>query len=79
MNADTNGFICDYFSKSADFLKVTDEEVREMQDQLNGRPWQVFGWKIQRKPMQRYWIKRRKTHSPLETATPQDFAPSMVQ
>ncbi len=35
----------------ADFSKVTDEEVREMQDQLNGRPRQTLGWK---KPAEAY-------------------------
>lgn len=41
----------DYFPKGTDFSKVTDEEVREMQDQLNGRPRQTLGWK---KPAQTY-------------------------
>ena len=44
-NEDTNGLIRDYFPKGTDFSKVTDDEVREMQDQLNGRPRQTLGWK----------------------------------
>lgn len=44
-NENTNGLIRDYFPKSTNFSKVTDEEVREMQDQLNGRPRQTLGWK----------------------------------
>lgn len=44
-NENTNGLIRDYFPKGTDFTKVTDEEVREMQDQLNGRPRETLGWK----------------------------------
>lgn len=44
-NENTNGLIRDYFPKGTDFSKVTDEEVREMQDQLNGRPRETLGWK----------------------------------
>ena len=43
-NENTNGLIRDYFPKGTDFTKVTDEEVREMQDQLNGRPRETLGW-----------------------------------
>lgn len=43
-NENTNGLIRDYFPKGTDFTKVTDEEVQEMQDQLNGRPRQTLGW-----------------------------------
>ena len=44
-NENTNGLIRDYFPKGTDFTKVTDEEVREMQDQLNGRPRETLGWR----------------------------------
>lgn len=44
-NENTNGLIRDYFPKGTDFTKVSDEEVREMQDQLNGRPRETLGWK----------------------------------
>ena len=45
-NENTSGLIRDYFPKGTDFTKVTDEEVREMQDQLNGRPRETLGWKV---------------------------------
>lgn len=44
-NENTNGLIRDYFPKGTNFTKVSDEEVREMQDQLNGRPRETLGWK----------------------------------
>ena len=44
-NENTNGLVRDYFPKGTDFSKVGDEEVREVQDQLNGRPRQTLGWK----------------------------------
>lgn len=44
-NENTNGLIRDYYPKGTDFSKVTDGEVREMQDQLNGRPRQTLGWR----------------------------------
>lgn len=44
-NENTSGLIRDYFPKGTNFTKVTDEEVREMQDQLNGRPRETLGWK----------------------------------
>ena len=44
-NENTNGLIRDYFPKGTNFTKVTDEEVQEMQDQLNGRPRETLGWK----------------------------------
>lgn len=44
-NENTNGLIRDYYPKGTDFTKVTDEEVREMQDQLNTRPRETLGWK----------------------------------
>lgn len=44
-NENANGLVRNYFPKGTDFTKVTDEEVREMQDQLNGRPHQTLGWR----------------------------------
>lgn len=45
-NENTNGLIRDYFPKGTDFTKVTDDEVQEMQDQLNGRPRETLGWEM---------------------------------
>lgn len=45
-NENTNGLIRDYFPKGTDFSKVTDEEVCQMQDQLNGRPRETLGWRM---------------------------------
>lgn len=50
-NENTNLLIRDYFPKGTDFSKVTDEQVREMQDQLNRRPRETLGW---RNPSQAY-------------------------
>jgi len=44
-NENTNGLIRQYFPKGTHFAKVTDEEVMEMQDQMNGRPRQTLNWK----------------------------------
>ncbi len=50
-NESANGLIRDCFPKGTGFSKVTDEEVRGMQGQLNGRPRQTLGWK---KPAEAY-------------------------
>ena len=44
-NENTNGLIRQYFPKGTRFTKVTDEEVKIMQDQMNGRPRETFGWR----------------------------------
>ena len=44
-NENTNGLIRQYFPKGTRFTDVTDEEVRAMQDQLNGRPRETLGWR----------------------------------
>lgn len=44
-NENTNGLIRDYYPKGTDFSKVTDEEIRTMQDQLNVRPRETLGWR----------------------------------
>ena len=43
-NENTNGLLRQYFPKGTDFSRVTDEEVREAQDQLNERPRKTLGW-----------------------------------
>lgn len=44
-NENTNGLLRDWFPKGTDFTKVTDEQVREAQELLNGRPRQTLGWR----------------------------------
>lgn len=44
-NENTNGLLRQYFPKGTDFSRVGDDEVREAQDQLNGRPRETLGWR----------------------------------
>ena len=44
-NENTNGLIRQYFPKGTDFNKVSNYEVRKVQDRLNGRPRNVLNWK----------------------------------
>ena len=44
-NENTNGLLRQYFPKGTDFSRVTDEQVREAQDLLNGRPRKTLGWR----------------------------------
>lgn len=44
-NENTNGLIRQFFPKGTEFADVTDEEVREAQDLLNGRPRETLGWR----------------------------------
>lgn len=39
-----NGLIREYFPKGTDFADVTDEEVREVYDQINRKPRKRLGW-----------------------------------
>lgn len=43
-NENTNGLIRQYFPKKTDFSKVTLEEIKFAQHQLNNRPRKVLGW-----------------------------------
>lgn len=43
-NENANGLLGRFFPKGADFSLVTDEAVREAQDQPNGRPRKTLGW-----------------------------------
>lgn len=45
LNENTNGLIRQYFPKQTDFAKVTDKQVKEVQDKLNNRPRKCLGWK----------------------------------
>lgn len=43
-NENTNGLIRDFFPKGTNFADVTDAEVHEVQDLLNGRPRKTLGF-----------------------------------
>jgi len=40
----TNGLVRGYLPKGTDFRKVTDAEVRAVQDRLNARPGKALGY-----------------------------------
>ena len=44
LNEHTNGLVRQYFPKGTDFLKVTDAQVRAVQERLNNRPRKVLGY-----------------------------------
>ena len=44
-NENTNGLIRDYFPKKTDFDKITEEELRQVEELLNNRPRKRLGWK----------------------------------
>ena len=44
-NENTNGLIRQFFPKGTEFADVSDEEVRRVQDLLNGRPREKLGWR----------------------------------
>ena len=44
-NENTSGLLRQHFPKGADFSRVGDDEVREAQNQLNGRPRETLGWR----------------------------------
>jgi IS30 family transposase len=43
-NENTNGLLRQYFPKGTDFNKVSDDELKRVQDQLNRRPRKVLNW-----------------------------------
>jgi IS30 family transposase len=45
LNENTNGLIRQYFPKRTDFGKVTEDQVREVQNKLNNRPRKCLGWR----------------------------------
>lgn len=51
-NENTNGLVRQYFPKGTRFSEVSDEDVRAMQDQLNGRPRETLGWKTPAEALQ---------------------------
>ena len=44
-NENTNGLIRQFFPKGTEFDAVSEEEVRRVQDLINGRPRQTLGWR----------------------------------
>jgi IS30 family transposase len=44
-NENTNGLLRQYFPKGSDLSRVPPEQLREVADELNGRPRKVLGWK----------------------------------
>ena len=45
LNENTNGLVRQYFPKSHDFSRITDEELRRVMDRLNNRPRKCLGMK----------------------------------
>ena len=52
-NENTNGLIRQYFPKKTDFSKVTLEEIKFAQDELNERPRKVLNWVTPKKAFQK--------------------------
>ena len=44
-NENTNGLIRQFFPKGTEFDEVTEDEVRRVQDLINGRPRETLGWR----------------------------------
>ena len=44
LNENTNGLIRQYFPKQCDFTKITDKEVKQVQQRLNSRPRKTLGY-----------------------------------
>jgi IS30 family transposase len=44
-NENTNGLLRQYFPKGSDLSRFPPEQLREVADELNGRPRKVLGWK----------------------------------
>lgn len=45
LNENTNGLIRQYFPKSYDFTKITDNAIQQVMDKLNNRPRKTLGFK----------------------------------
>lgn len=44
LNENTNGLIRQYFPKKTEFAKITDEEIKKVEDKLNNRPRKTLGY-----------------------------------
>lgn len=52
-NENTNGLLRQYFPKKTDFSKVTLDEIKFVQDEMNNRPRKVLGWDTPRNAFQK--------------------------
>ncbi|HHV20479.1 MAG TPA: IS30 family transposase, partial [Propionibacterium sp.] len=43
-NENLNGLVRDFYPKGTNFRDITDTQIAEMQDLLNGRPRRVLQW-----------------------------------
>ncbi len=53
-NENTNGLLRQYFPKGMDMTKVTNKDLRFVEDRLNGRPRKVLQWKMPREAFTSY-------------------------
>ena len=44
MNENTNGLIRQYFPKKTEFDKITDEDIKIVEEKLNNRPRKTLGY-----------------------------------
>jgi transposase, IS30 family len=51
-NENTNGLLRQFFPKSIDFRKVSKEEIKRVQDLMNGRPRKTLNWRTPQEAMQ---------------------------
>lgn len=50
-NENTNGLLRDYWPRGTDFPTISDTEATRVQDEINGRPRQTFGFTPPREKM----------------------------
>lgn len=64
-NENLNGLVRDFYPKGTNFRDITDTQIAEMQDLLNGRPRRVLQWHT---PTEKWPNYSPVVHSPPETA-----------
>ncbi len=62
-NENTNGLIRRYFPKNTDFNKVTESQLKEVQDKLNNRPRKVLGFYTPNEMMNKEIVNLQKGYS----------------
>ena len=45
MNENTNGLVRQYFPKQSEFSKITDKQIKKVEERLNQRPRKTLGYK----------------------------------